>query len=289
MTNAGNTPPGTPEPAGLPPEFNDVEHFQSVVRTYLNREIFEDFKDLGDETWQPTIGTSRASMRVALTHKDDDSLLLTNARMMLYYFTYGGAKSLQVPVFMDMTDRIYDNFTMRPEVNLFFYKKVKIGAGKYELNKGHISYKLVNETSATLTPTENRRRAEKIKDLFAEPNSFIWHKGRIRYTYLDTPHGYDFRFLANSEAEAKRVITQVMRIENHTPDWDLFKTHVPERTATATPQRKLIYGKEREVPRWRPTVEVPFIRATMKIHGMPTPVTLVDVIGSTPTIPSMAA
>ena len=183
MTDTPSSGASLPENAGLPPEFSDVEHFQSVVRNYVNREIIEHFKDLGDGSWTPHIGTSRASMRVALTHKDDDSLLLTNARLLLYSSLYGVEIKNQVPAFIDMTDRIYDGFTMRPEVELFFYKRVKVGVGKYELNKGHISYRLTNETSASLTPAENRRRAERIKDLFAEPQPFIWHKGRIKYTY----------------------------------------------------------------------------------------------------------
>lgn len=286
MTNSGTTPPGSnsPESAGLPPEFNDVEHFQSVVRNYINREIIQDFSDLGDETWQPTIGTSRASMRVALTHKDDDSLMLTHCRMMLYYMTYRKAQDLQAPTFIDMYDRPYEDFTFRPEVNMYFYKGVYLGNGKYDKFKGKISYKLTHETSETITPAKNRARAERIKNLFASPTRFVWHKGKLKYTYFDTPNGYDFRLLVTSEAEAKRIIEQVLDIENKTPDWDKLTAHTPERQATTTRQTKRIYGENREVPRWRPTEQVPFIRATMKIHGIPTPVPLVDCISGIPIV-----
>ncbi len=247
----------------------------------FNAEVYTWFKDL-----ETTPNRGRTALRDSLLILPKDSR--TSAMFKIQYFRQFVQKThLKSEVFIDMTDRVYEGFTMRPEVSLYFYKKVKIAAGHYELNKGFISYRLTNETSASLTPASNRRRAEKIKELFGEPTQFVWHKGHIKYTYLDTIHGYDFRFLATTESEAKRVITQVMHIENHTPEWDLLKTHTSEKKFTETKQKKYIYGKERDVPRWRPTVSVPFVEATMKIHGIPSPITLVSYLGNTPTIPSM--
>jgi hypothetical protein len=268
----------------IPPEFNETEHFQSVVRRYLNKEIREAFQDLGGDDWQPEVGTTRGSMRHALTHKDNDTLQMTMGRMFLYYFTYGGAKALQAPTVIDMTDRLYEDFVYRPEVKLFFYKKVYLGDKKYDQFVGEISYKLINETSATITPTENRRRAERIKNLFATPSRFVWHKGKLKFTYLDIPNGYDLRILASNETEARRIIEQVLDIENKTPNWDKLSTNTPERQSTTTTQKRRIYGEERNVPRWRPTAEVPFLRATMKIHGIPTPVPLVECISGIPIV-----
>lgn len=266
----------------LPSEFSEVEHLQATIRRYLNREIRNHFSDLGDRYWEPEVTTSRGSMRHALTHKDEDPMQVTVARMMLYYFTYG--KQHELPAFIDMTDRPFEEFVYRPEVTLIFRKHEYIGNGKYEQFAGEISYRVINETSESLTPAKNKIRAERIKRLFTNPTRFIWHKGKLKFTYQDYKNGYYFRLLATNETEAKRVIKQVLDIENKTPNWDKLSTNTPERQSTTTQQTKLIYGENRKVPRWRPVADVPFVRATMKIHGIPKPVPLVDCISGVPIV-----
>lgn len=265
----------------IPPEFSEMEHLQSVLRRIINGEIKAAFREVDGDDWQPEVGTTRGSMRQALTHKDNDSLLMTQMRTMLYYFTFGQAQALQAPINIDMTDRPYEDFNMRPEVNLFFDKRVYVSEGVRDTFQGCISYRLTHETSATITPAKNKIRAEKIKTLLTNPKPFRWHKGRLKYTYFDTANGYDLRLLVTGEAEAKRIIEQVLDIENKTPDWDKLSEHKSGRTTTTATQTKLIYGEQRKVPRWRPTEDVPFVRASMKIHGIPKPVPLVNCISNT--------
>jgi hypothetical protein len=268
----------------LPDNFSPAEHLQDVIKLTMNREVREWFRDVGADDWEPDLNSERARLRVACTHIEDDTFDMTVGRLQLFYFLMGQAQALQAPTFIDMTDRLYEDFTYKPELVLYFYKNIYLGNGKYENNQGRLSYRLVNETSQSLTPAKNRVRAEKIKNLFASPTRFVWHKGKTKFTYLDLPNGYDFRLLAINEAEARRIIEQVLDIENRSPDWDKLFTHIPEKASTTTTQRKLIYGKQREVPRWRPVVEVVFARATMKIHGIPKPIPLVDCISGIPIV-----
>jgi hypothetical protein len=251
----------------VPPEFSETEHLQNLIRRYINKAVREDFSDLGGDDWDPDLTTTRGSMRHGLTHQDNDSMQVTLARMFLYYFTFG--KALKESTLIEMTDRLYEDFTYRPEIKLYFSQS------RFDAEKGvapvhgQITYRLINETSATLTPANVKTRANKIKTLFAEPSLFVWHKGKRKYTYLDIPNGYDIRILTRDETEAKRVIEQFLDIENKTPDFDKLTEHNPSRTYPSATQTKLIYGKQRKVPRWRPTEDVKFRYASIKIHGLP--------------------
>ena len=42
---------------GLPLDFNDFEHLQSVIRKVHNKEVREAFSDLGGDEWLPNINT----------------------------------------------------------------------------------------------------------------------------------------------------------------------------------------------------------------------------------------
>lgn len=238
----------------------------------FNAEVRRWFADLDSRA---DVGRTRLRDSLLIQAKDSR----TSALFKIQYFREFVQKvHLKPEVFIDMTDRIYEDFNMRPQVNMLFYKSIYLENGKYDKFKVDLSYKLIQETSETITPTKNRVRAERIKRLFAEPTRFIWNKGRLKFTYLDVSNGYDFRILAISEAEARRIIEQVLDIENKNPDWDKFVTHTPERQLSTTRPTKRIYGENRKVPRWRPTVDLPFVRAEMKIHGIPTPIPLVDCI-----------
>lgn len=282
MTEIEKNTPGTLNPAGLPPEFNDVEHFQSVARNYINREIIQDFHDLGDESWSPHIGTSRASMRVALTHKDDDSLLLTHGRMMLYYMTYGKAASLQAPIF-GIPNIDFDRVNLyKPQIHLYFQQNASdVESGETPV-RGEISFRLTHESTTTITEADVKKYAERIKANFATGSRFVWHKGKSTARYEDLEKGYKLTVFVINESEAKRVIEQVLDIQGHTPDWSNLTLTNPDQPTERYPNNPgniTILGKSRRKPKRRPVEEVRFVRASLLIHGLPNPITLVDTSG----------
>lgn len=272
----------------LPEPFSDIEHLQLVVRRELNRDIREHFRDLHDENgnWEPEIATTRGQMLRALLHEDSDPIQVTVARMMLYYFTYN--KQQETPSIIQMEDRLYEDFNYRPEIKLSFYQSRRDTQEGDPPSTGEITYKLMDETSNTITPAKVRTLAERIKTLFTEPGLFVWHKGKHKYTYLDIPNGYDFRLLAINENEAKRIVEQVLDIERKTPDWNNLALHESKRSHNNASQTKYIYGKNRKVPRWRPTVDVKFRYASIKIHGIPRPISIVDSRNGVTAIPIVA-
>lgn len=173
-----------------------------------------------------------------------------------------------------------DHYTFAPQIKLAFYQLRNETLNNFPRVTGEIAYRIVDETEETFTPANARVRAERIKNLFAEPGLFVWQKGKEVATYLDRKNGYDFRLYVKNETESRRIITQVMNIENKTPDWQ--KLHItvsrnvyPEITAT-----KRIYGEQRRLPRRRPLEDIKFRYAELHLWGRPKPVTLVDTLGT---------
>ena len=82
--------------------------------------------------------------------------------------------------------------------------------------------------------------------------------------------------MVTTELEAKRIIQEVLNIENKTPNWDNFRLHIPAKENTNIIRTEYIYGKQRKVPRWRPKENVKFKYAYIKIHGIPKPQYIVD-------------
>lgn len=260
----------------LPEPFSDVEHWQRVVKREYNDEIRKHFQDKFGEgdTWEAEIETTRGQMLQALLHQDSDPVQVTLGRMQLYQFVF--TQRQDNSTIIDMYDRPYDDFTYRPEIKLYFSQSRRSIPSDQPRATGEISYRLMHETSESLVESEVRTRANKIKQLFTQPNLFIWHKSKLKFTYSDLKNGYNFRILVTTEAEAKRIIEQVLDIENKTPDWDYLVEHKPLKVVNNTIKTKHIYGKSRKVPRWRPTEDVKFRYASLSIHGIPKPIYIVD-------------
>lgn len=265
----------------IPADFNNNEHLQAVVRRYLNREIREAFRDLNNEdgNWEPSVGTSREQMRWALTHQDNDPMVVTSVRMMLYYFTFGAAKAMQPDIYG--ASIISQNRVLRankPQITLYFDNK------PYRLNKdddwvdGEISFRVMDRTYKTLTQADVNRFAARVKNLFATPK-FVWRKGKEMASYTDWDNGYQLQLLVTGESEAKRIIEQVLNIQGHTPEWEFLNMNVNQNPGAAYPENppnEIILGESIEGIRKRPREDVIFRYASMTVKGRGRGINLVD-------------
>jgi hypothetical protein len=173
----------------LPDPFSDVEHVQALIRRYINKEIREHFSDLGGDDWDPDITTTRGSMRKALTHEDSDPLQLTLARLFIYYFIYGQAKAL-MPDIYGIPNTVFDQVRIyRPQVCLYFSGSETPSDNVHKRVGGEISFRLMNETSTTISRTQVETLATRIKTLFAASTRFVWRKGKLMVSYTDRERG----------------------------------------------------------------------------------------------------
>ncbi len=199
---------------------NEVEAFQSFCRRYINLEVKKYFNDVkGDDESLYTSSTARFVIRNICLHKDKDPLILSVGRMLVFYLIVNLEKEPQYEIERPRTDKIR---SFKPIVTLYFVQsKLNVKEGFRPID-GRISFRLMNESSETLTKRKLETLARQIKKLFASNNGYIWKKGKFLYTYADWEKGYQLQVLARTEAQAKEIVTQVLKIQSHTPEWKNF-------------------------------------------------------------------
>ena len=272
----------------IPSDFSEVEHLQALIRRYLNKEVRDHFRDLGDDFWEPEVITTRGAMRHALTHKDGDPFQITLGRMFLYYFTYGQAKALQQPIYGVPVKEFDRSFKYKPQIHLRFYQP-RFNIPSSTNNNGlsskpiesTISFRLMNETSESLTITELERYANRIKTNFGNGGGYRWEKGKTTVSYFDKERGYRLKLFCKTKSDGKSLIEQILDIQQHTPDWSRMTTieneEPLERYPTVpSPRTQRILGKFVDRPIERPVVDVRYRYNTISIHGLGHPRALHD-------------
>lgn len=262
----------------LPDSFSSWEHLQTVLMSVYNRTVREEFADLGED-WEPEIGTPRGSLRTACTIRDDDSLPQSLMRMMLFYFSLRKAADLQAPIYGVPVTSYQESRKFHPQIQLYFQEDVNDVEQGYSPVTGELSFRLMQESAETLTEVELQTYANRIRSNFAAAGGFVWRKGKLMAAYTDRRRGYQLQLLVRSEAEARRLVEQVLDLQGHTPDWKFLNlsenVEAAARYPTVPPTERIL-GRSRRMPRQRPIADVRFIYALCHVHGLPNPVVLVD-------------
>jgi hypothetical protein len=175
----------------------------------------------------------------------------------------------------------------RPKVQLFFLEDTDFKpTGKRSTTphgrrraKGEISFRLMNETTQSITKGNGAVIGRRIKELFGSNSGFVWSKGKVMYSYTDWDRGYQFQLLCRTKTEAKRIVQEVLKIQSHTPDWEYFNTIETDDEAGKYPENpgnQTIMGETVPVEHARPNVDVRFQYAVMHVQGLARPVPLYD-------------
>jgi hypothetical protein len=263
----------------LPTNFSPAEHLQDTVLLIQNKIVKAEFKDVGDDTWVHDITAPRASLRVACTHLDEDSVDMTLIRLWLFYGILRKCQDFHPAIFGIPATSFQETTRYHPQIHLYFEEKVTEADPHYKPLRSQVSLRLMNETTETLTKVEATVIANKIKTLFHTGTPFFWKRGKDLFSYIDQAKGYYFQILAFDVTNAKKVIEQVLDIRGHTPDWKLLNLKTNSEPAVSyptVPPTKTIMGKPYKQPRRRPVGTVRFTYAVLHLHGKPNPVVLVD-------------
>jgi hypothetical protein len=263
----------------LPIDFSPAEHLQDVILLTQNKIVRTEFNDVGDDNWVQDITTPRASLRVACTHLESDSIDMTLLRLWLFFGVLRKAQDFHPAIFGIPSTSFQETTKYHPQIHLYFEEKYSEADPGYKPLRSQVSLRLMNETTDTLTKTESLVIANKIKSLFSTALPFHWKRGKELFSYIDQSKGYYFQLLCFNETEAKKVIEQVMDIRSHTPEWKLLNKKTNDEPVTSYPTipiTKTILGKPYKQPRRRPVGTVYFTHAVLHIHGKPNPVVLVD-------------
>lgn len=265
----------------LPEDFDGWEHLQSTTMQVHNKLVREEFSDVGDDNWSADITTPRGSLRVACTMLDSDSDSMINQRFFLFYVMLRKASDLQPAIYGIPTTTFQEQMRFFPQIRLFFSEDLNEVEHGYTPLEAIITYRLVHETSASMTPTKAKAIAQRINTLFCSAGGFRWKKGRERWAYKDTEHGFDLRALAYNETEAKKLFGQIIEIGEASPNWSRYLDGTEKKRDFQTvPGQHLIYGKERKAFRDRPVGYVRFRYAELKLHGLTNDIQLIDRTGT---------
>lgn len=276
------------------------EELQSVLMLMQNRIVREEFSDTStnpnwpnadingnafDENTKQSliaVGGGRGRLRLASQLTDNDSAIETLLRLFLFYFVLKKGADMQAPIYGIPVTTFHESMKFYPQVRLYFCEDAKDVESGYHAVESELTFRLVTETSESISKADALSIAHKIQSLFCTSGGFRWKKGREIWTYRDQKKGYNLMIYAWNEAEAKKVIEQILDIRSHAPEWSKYLegSEAKGKTFPTIPGTHTIYGKSRRKPRERPIAYVRFRYAELKLHGLPNDIQLVDRTGS---------
>lgn len=262
----------------LPTDYDPWENLQSTVRMVQNRIVRQEFSDLGDD-WEPDISTARGQLRQACNHDDRDSAIMTLIRLWFFYGCLRKAQDFQAPLYGIPVATYQETVKFLPQCTLYFSQDLDGTPEDKQPLRSQITFRITGETSQTMTEANARTLAQQIRTELATGTAYRWNRGKVYCKYYDTEQGYHLQAYAYSEAEGKELFRKVLSIRNEAFNDDHFAHSFSGAEFPANPGVQYIYGKSRPKPRRRPIGYVRFRYATLKLHGLPRDICLVDTTG----------
>ncbi|WP_013324083.1 hypothetical protein [Gloeothece verrucosa] len=255
----------------LPPNFDDWEHHQSTLMQIHNRRVRRAYSDLGGEDWVPDITTARGGLRVACTIKDSDNALICLSKQLLFWLDLGFISDYIEPIYGYPVEEVQANIKFKPQITLHFKEDAKDVEKGFRPLRMRVSFRLVNETSKTITKGKLITIGEKIDNKFGANHGYKFHKGKDLYTYKDEENGYDFQLYSFAKSDAKDLIGDVLHCNNDTPSWKHFKTHEdeePMQNYPTVPDTEIIFGERVKEARKRPVGYVRYEYTSALVNGL---------------------
>lgn len=258
----------------LPADFSPWQHLHEMLVNAHNRNVRNTFFDTPDDDLTSSFG----GMKIACLMDADDTVDMTLLRLMLFYFVFEG--KLPTPVYAMPIADYQAEVTFRPQVHLWFEEVWTPNTqNEWSPIRSRVSFRLMNETSQTINPQKAQSLALRVKEFLGAGHGFKWERGPVKVTYLDKENGFDFRLLVISEGEAVRVIEAVLAVAQKGFNEQFVTVHNARRSFPSSTGSQEVYGKVRQKPRQRPTVQVQFRKAELHVYGIAKPILLVSHFG----------
>lgn len=259
----------------LPDDFSPAQHLLEMLLGTHNRSVQQSFLGVPDNDLEHPLG----GMKLACLLTEDDTVDMILLRLMLFWFEFKG--QLPTPVYSIPVPDYQSEIKFHPQIQLLFKEdwNATLLENKFSPATAQISFRLINETSASITPSKAQSLATRVKELLGASGGFTWEKGTTKVIYRDLHRGIDFRLLAEAEAEGQRVVEKILSLAEQPFEEQNLTVSRSHRSFPTVPGQQLVYGKERRKPRERPTTRVRFYRAEMHVHGLPHPIVLLDRTG----------
>lgn len=259
----------------LPDDFSPWEHLLEMLISCHNQNVEKTFIGIPINDLENPM----SSMRTACFITPDDTVDMVMLRLNLFYFVFQG--NLPTPIYGIPIDQYDSEIVYKPQVKLMFQEDWSAFLAENKLRRAtaEISFRLMNETSATINQSKARAIAVKIQELFALEGGWTFQKGTTKVVYRDLHHGVYFQLFVEGEGEGQRVIERVLELAGLPFDEHLVTVASSRQSFPRVPGQQEIYGKERRKPRKRPVARVRFYRAELTVWGLSKAIVLVDRLG----------
>ncbi|MEH2278916.1 MAG: hypothetical protein V7K40_30045 [Nostoc sp.] len=272
--------PAQPPEDKLPDNFDPFEHLQKIYIPQHNAAVAHYFKDLPTD-WKPNIATARSSLRVACTMLDNDNQLMMNLRHHLLFDLLGYGRSQLGVVYGIPAQQFQESVEGKPQIFLYFSQDAASVAQGEKKVEAEYSFRIMDETPATMTPIKAIAIAHKVKEQFVSSGQgVVFTKGKNIYKYYDEEHGYRLQVYGNTEADTQDIITRLLKCQSVLYDENRLVISTPKKASiTSQTDTQVVYGKKKKKPRYRPVANVRFRYAYMYLRGNERPIYLVDTTG----------
>lgn len=251
-------------------------NLRDFLRKSYNREVNEWFADEPDPIPENTGSRKNAKRACLILPKETQNLALM--KTLTFRFVVQRVH-LRPDVYGIPLERHQAIRQFRPQIVLEFLEDEIDTDGGYSRVDGRISFRLMDETSESLTRTKLTTIANKIKLEFGANNGYKWKKGKDLASYTDKNKGYQLQLLVRTKTDAKEIIGKILDINSDSPSWKYLaykENDEPTNAYPTIPGTNSILGKIRRFPRRRPIATVRFQYAYCNIHGEPNPIILYD-------------
>lgn len=236
----------------------------------FNAEVYRHFK-IDDDT------PGRSALRDSLLIGTKDSR--TTALFKIQYFRDQVQKVHLQPHIIGVSKEQFDigiEVKYKPVVTLYFQQDRGSVADGYAPVTAEIAFRLMNESTESITKANLETLAKKIKLEFASGQGFTFNKGKNIAHYLNKTQGYSLAVYVSNEAEGLSVVRKVLEIQGHSFDDEFFRITEPKKTSVNNTGEQIVAGKKYKKARWRPTATVRFQWSSILINGIPEAIYLVD-------------
>jgi hypothetical protein len=170
-----------------------------------------------------------------------------------------------------------------PKIYLYF-KEDRPNDGNRP-KEGEISFRLMDETDASISVANVKKIAAKIKEIFGKSEGYLWEKGKRYATYNHWELGYKLQVLSPSATQGKKLIEDILKIQGHSFSAARMTYSQNQAEAAAyppNPGRKRILGEEVNLPERRPDCKVRFRYASIELGGLNQQLVIFSLDGNNP-------
>lgn len=251
-------------------------NLRDFLRRYYNKEVNEWFRDEPDQLPDNSTSRKQAKRACLIMPKDSQNIALLKTLNFRFVIQQSHLAPDVYGVPISNFDAVRKH---RPQIWLEFKEDALDVEGGYSRLRGAISYRLMEETTETISKTELTTIANRIRTEFGVNNGYIWKKGKDLASYVNKEKGYQFQLLVRNKTDAKELITKVLNTNNSIPNWKYLsykESDNPTQAYPTIPDNQIILGKTVRQPRKRPVGDVRFQYGYCSLWGNAKPIVLYD-------------